>query len=215
MAQHFTLPSHWRSPPFFFLSFSFLPFLSFLCSPLLFFFLFLFSKGLFSELKGKTIAQTRAGAASQLCVRMCVEAWVFTVCIKCPIQVGPRMTGDYILNWRNWPGDHSLRNEEGDTGKTEAWQSPYLTGFGGFWECLHISCLSEQLHKVLFESLFTEPSHRDSLFETTNAICTEKAVPWLFYWRLFTHVLPLETGSSIRGEKCKWNLPPPFFFTLM
>lgn len=128
------------------------------------------------------------------------------------------MKDDSILNWRNWPVNKEWR--WGHSVANRSMAVPLPDRLWWFGECLHISCLSEQLHEVWFELLFTDPSHRDFLFETTNLFVLRKQShglwnPAISLAPFQLHVLPLETGSSIRGEKCKWNASPIFFFFLL
>lgn len=97
--------------------------------------------------------------------------------------------------------------------------SPLPDSIGWFWNSLHTSCLSEQLQGVWFELLSPYSSHQAFRFEITDLCVLRKQSHGLWNPAISLapyqlHVLPLETGSSIRGEKCKWNVCPFFFFSL-
>lgn len=116
--------------------------------------------------------------------------------------------------------DQVGKERRGGHWQNRSMATPLPDSLWWFRTYLHSSWLSEQLHEVGFELLFIYPSHRDFLFETTNLFVLRKQSPGLENPAISLapfqpRVPPSEISSSIRGEKCKWNVSPIFFFFLL
>ena len=154
---------------------------------------------------------------SCVCVCVCVCVWFIIVCIQCQIKVGPRMKDAYILNWRNSPDEHGMKRGT-LCGRIEAWwSSPHLTAFGGFENVDTVPACQNSYTKFDLSCCSLNPATETLCLKPQILFALRKQShsgwnPAISLAHFQHHVLPLQTGSSVRGEKCKWNVPSIFFF---